>query len=415
VDHFWPKGYPVKVVQVAGTSGKGSTCQLIQSGLRPYGRAGCYVKPHVFDYSERFVVDGRQVPHEEIMTIWTEEIRPYCVASSMRGEPWELDHPEVSLLIAMRLFEKHALDWAAIETGIGGRYDPVSMLDVVATVLTNVGRDHEEMLGSEHWQRALEKAGICRPGIPLVLGDADKRTVEVVTAVCRDVGTPLRIVSPEDITELRESLAATRQRDSGFLLGSKHQMQNAAVAAMTVKMLVKRAKVETMLPKFIETRFVGRFWKVEKGVFADVAHNPSKTQALAEEAESRFPRRKKVFVIGISGKRNPVDIVEPLVPQARSIVVTAAGYKGQDPGKVHAAIRERFPSLPIQLVPDPQTTLKVAKNLRRGREVIIFTGSTYMIDQALNPDERLRHLNATYGWRNERMRKELAQRRTSDI
>ncbi len=407
VDHFWPKpkGYPVKVIQVAGTSGKGSTCQFIQSGLRPYGKAGCYVKPHVFDYAERFVVEGRQLGHDEILATWNEEIKPYCVKMAMKGETWEIDHPEASILVAMRLFQEHDLEWAAVETGIGGRYDPVTTLDVVATVLTNVGRDHEDVLGSEHWQRALEKAGICRPGVPLILGDKDRRTVEVVSAVCEDVGTPLYHVDAPMASEVKEALSLGRAGGPGLLLGSRHQLQNATVAAQTIKVLVKGASVKVMAQRFAETRFVGRFWGVEEGVYADVAHNPSKTQALAEEAELRFPGQKKVFVIGISGRRSPVDIVEPFVAQARAVVVTSAGYKGQDPAQVYAALREKHPSLPIHLAPDPQTTLKVAKNLRRGRETIIFTGSTYMIDQALNPDERLRHLNATYGWRNERLRR----------
>lgn len=406
VDHFWPKprGYPVKVIQVAGTSGKGSTCQFIQSGLQVYGRAGCYVKPHVFDYSERFVVEGKQLGHEEILAVWNSEIKPYCVKNALRGEAWEIDHPEASLLIAMHLFEQRGLEWAAIETGIGGRYDPVSVLDVVATVLTNVGRDHEEVLGSEHWQRALEKSGICRPGVPLILGDRDRRTVDVVTAVCRDVGTPLHIVDSAEVSELKRTLAGLGSKDSGLLLGSRHQLQNASVAAAAVRTVVERASISEMAARFMATRFVGRFWKVEDRVYADVAHNPSKTQALAEEAELRFPGQKKVFVIGISGRRSSVDIVEPLVSQARAIVVTSAGYKGQDPNKVHASLTERYPSLPVHLAPDPQTTLKVAKNLRRAKEVIIFTGSTYMVDQALNPDKRLRHLNATYGWRNARLR-----------
>ncbi len=402
VRHFWPKpdGYPVKLIQVAGTSGKGSTCQFLQSGLTSYGRAGCYVKPHVFDYAERFMIGNRQVGHDEIVKVWNGEIRPYCIQNALKGQAWELDHPEASLLIALRIFERHKLEWAAVETGIGGRYDPVTALDVVATVLTNVGRDHEDVLGSEHWQRALEKAGICRPGIPLILGDSDKRTVEVTSAVCKDTGTPLQILSSKEVKELEVSLGGKRGREeSDLVLGSSHQLQNAALASKVIKALVPGASIKTLAKMFLTTQFVGRFWKVEEGVYADVAHNPSKTEALSEEIERRFPKQKKVFVIGISGARNPIDVVGPLVKQARAVVVTAAGYKGQDPQRVYSTLREKFPALPIHLAARPQTTLKVAKNLRNGKETIIFTGSTYMIDQALNPDDRLRHLNGTYGWR----------------
>ncbi len=401
LSHFWPgaEGYPVKLIQVAGTSGKGSTCQFLRTGLALYGKSGCYVKPHVFDYAERFVIGDSQVGHAEILSVW-EEVKPYCVESSLKGDAWQLSHPEVSLLIALKLFERHRLEWAAVETGVGGRYDPVTCLRVAATVFTNVGRDHENVLGSEHWQRALEKAGICRAGVPLVLGDEDARTKEVVRAVCSDVGTPLHLVTERSVQALEEvAQEVGHPDDEAPLLGSGHQLRNAAVAAETIKVLVGKADLKRLAGRFMGTRYVGRFWKVGDGVYADVAHNPSKTEALAEEIDQRFPGAKKVFVVGISGARDPVEVVGPLVPQAKALVVTAAGYKGQDPEAVYTMLRERYPTLPIHLAAAPRATLNVAKNLRSKGEVIVFTGSTYMIDQALNPDDRLRHLNGTYGWR----------------
>ncbi len=402
LDHLWPKpaGYPVRLIQVAGTSGKGSTCKFLQAGLSAYGRAGCYVKPHVFDYSERFTAEAGQVSHGEIVEAWNGFVKPYCVESALRGEAWQLNHQEASILIALRIFERHRLDWAAVETGVGGRYDPASALEVVATVLTNVGEDHEAVLGSEHWQRALEKAGICRPGIPLVLGDSDERTIEVVTSACRDAGTPLIKVTGKEVGELEGLLKSPQQGASHDLTeGSRHQLQNAAVAVKVITTLVGQANVRTIASRILRTSYVGRFWKLEEGVYADVAHNPSKTEALASELESRFPRRKKVFVIGVSGERDPVKVIGPLVPQAKAIIVTSAGFKGQNAGKVYSSLRKKYPALPIHLEANPRATLKVARNLKGPGEILVFTGSTYMIDQALNPDERLRHLNLMQGWR----------------
>jgi hypothetical protein len=85
--------------------------------------------------------------------------------------------------------------------------------------------------------------------------------------------------------------------------------------------------------------------------------------------------------------------------RAKAIVVTSAGFKGQDAGKVYSSLRKKYPALPIHLEANPRATAKVAKNLRGPGEVVVFTGSTYMIDQALNPDDRLRHLNMMQGWR----------------
>ena len=400
VRHFWPdpEGYPVKLIQVAGTSGKGSTSQFIQAGLSEYGKAGAYVKPHVFDFAERFIIEGEPVEHSEIVRAWEDEVRPYCVEGALRGEGWTIDHFEASLLVALKLFERHRLDWAVIETGMGGRYDPATALNVVATVVTNVGQDHEEALGEELWQRAIEKAGICRPGVPLFTSDQDMRSTKVLEEVCLDVGAPFHRVPAEDAERLKK-LVAARKSKQDVLLGSVHQMMNAALAVKVVDFLVGTANTERLVRRFLAARYVGRFWKIDKDVYADVAHNPSKTRALAEELKARFPGSKTVLVVGISGPRDPVAVMGPLVSQAKAIVVTSAGFKGQDPAKVYTSLRDAFPETPIHLAPNPATTLLVAKNLRGPSEVIVFTGSTYMIDQALNHDEYLRHLNASVGWR----------------
>jgi dihydrofolate synthase / folylpolyglutamate synthase len=407
VAHFWPapEGYPVRLIQVAGTSGKGSTCQFIQTGLSAYGRAGCYVKPHVFDYAERFVVGNSQVEHEEIVTTWEEDVKPYCVESAARGEAWLLDHFEVSLLVALKIFERHHLDWAVIETGLGGRYDPATALEVVATVVTNVGQDHEDVLGGEHWQRALEKAGVCRPGVPLFTGDPDGRSTSVLAGVCKEARAPFLRVSRKEVEALRAAADKFgRKAAKEELLSSEYQLLNAALAAKVVFSLVPRAKLEVLAGSFMKAKYVGRFWKFEADVYADVAHNPSKTKALADDLKRRFPNSKLVLVIGITGTRDPVAVIGPLVAQAKAIVVTAAGFKGQDPERVYVRLRDAYPEVPIHLAPNPATTLSVAKNLRSPGEKVVFTGSTYMIDQALNWDEKLRHLNASVGWREVRQK-----------
>ena len=185
----------------------------------------------------------------------------------MRGDAWTLDHFEASLLIAQKLFERHRLRWAVIETGMGGRYDPATALEVVATVVTNVGQDHEESLGAEHWQRAVEKAGICRPGVPLFSADQDDRTIGVLREVCRDVGAPYHLLAPKD-TERMKRLVTERGKPNtpDRLLFSEHQMVNAALAARVVDFVVGGESLERLLEGFLAARFVGRFWKIEEGV-----------------------------------------------------------------------------------------------------------------------------------------------------
>ncbi len=96
--------------------------------------------------------------------------------------------------MALALFERYEVKWAAIETGVGGRYDQTRVLDVEATVLTNVGGDHAHMLGPTLWQRVLDKAGIARPGVPFFTTERDPESLEIIAAICQDVGAPLTVV-----------------------------------------------------------------------------------------------------------------------------------------------------------------------------------------------------------------------------
>ena len=102
-------------------------------------------------------------------------VRPHCVRLSLHNSQHTHSFHEVSILIALALFEQHEVEWAAMETGVGGRYDQTRALDVAATALTNVGSDHAHLLGREQWQRALDKAGIARPGVPFFTSDTDLR------------------------------------------------------------------------------------------------------------------------------------------------------------------------------------------------------------------------------------------------
>ena len=133
------------------------------------------MSPHLFDYRERFSIGGEFVSHDDVTAVWEERVRPYCVQLGLRNQDHVHTFHEVSILIALALFEKHEVEWAAMETGIGGRYDQTRALDVVGCALTNVGSDHAHMLGEELWQRVLDKAGIARPGVPFFTVGAQSR------------------------------------------------------------------------------------------------------------------------------------------------------------------------------------------------------------------------------------------------
>ena len=399
---LWPDGHPTRLIHVAGTGGKGSTCRFLELGLSCVGTAGAFMSPHVFDYRERFSINGEFVSREEVMAAWEERVRPHCVRIATDNPAHVHTFHETSILIALTLFERHNVEWAAIETGVGGRYDQTRALDVVATALTNVGSDHAHLLGSELWQRALDKAGIARPGVPFFTTEQAPATLEIIRQVCAAAGAPLVEVDDADVAALEAALHIhTLEPAPDSLLHADYQKRNAALALAVIRWLVPTIDEDALLRAFANARLLGRFWRVEDDIYADIAHNAEKIEALSGEIRRQFGDRGKILVVGISGQRISSKVFRSLADIAHTIIVTSASFKGQDPARVRDEEKSIVGDIPVLVAFEPQQALRTARLLQREGEIIILTGSTYMIEQALNPVPYLRYMSAHFGWRME--------------
>lgn len=400
VEVLWPNGHPTRLLHVGGTSGKGSTCRFLEAGLSLLGRSGAFLSPHIFDYRERFSLAGQPAPESDVVEAWEAKIKPRCVELARYNEAQAHTFPEVNILMALALFEQHGIEWAAFEVGVGGRYDQTRALDYVATVLTNVGRDHEHMLGPEPWQRALDKAGIARPGIPLFTSEQEADTLRVISATCESVQAPLHRVDHSHVAALEATLAGLPTGPASTdLLTTPYQKLNAALSLAVIDHLHPEVDAAAVLQKFLAVDFPGRFRPVGDHLYADIAHNPEKIIALTKAASEKFGGRGKIFVVGASGSRAPAAMFGPIMEIAKVVIVTSASFKGQEPTAVKQAIDAIAGTVPLVVIPDSRQALQLAQSIREADDVIILTGSSYLIDQALNPDPYLRHLNATQGWR----------------
>ena len=398
---LWPKGHPTKLIHVAGTGGKGSTCRFLEVGLGAVGKAGAFMSPHLFDYRERFSVDGRFVSQEDVNEVWQRRIQPHCVQLVLHNAAHGHTFHEVSILIALALFEMHGVAWAALEAGVGGRYDQTRALPVVATVLTNVGSDHAHLLGRQLWQRVLDKAGIARPGVPFFSSETNPDSRAILAQVCQEVTAPLTWVDTQAVAELDAQLdaAGLLPLPDESLLNAHYQRWNAALSLAVIRFFCPGLEPAAVLARFRDARLPGRFRQVEEGVYADIAHNVEKMRALVDEVQTRFADKGKIMVVGLSGPRAPAEVLGSLAQVAKAIIVTGASYKGQDPNGVRNAIESLAGETPTLLINDPRQALQVAMSMRSEQDIILLTGSTYMIEQVLNPDPYLRYLHATYGWR----------------
>jgi dihydrofolate synthase / folylpolyglutamate synthase len=402
IQHYWPQGHPSKLIHVAGTNGKGSTCRLLEAAFEKHGGAGAMVNPHLYDYRERFSLAGAQPSHDEIARLWHEEIKPHSLHRARTNQEDALTFAEASLLIALHLFANRGLAFGILETGVGGRYAPTMALQPALCLLTNVGEDHTVTLGSALWQRALEKAGIARPLVPLITG-AEGEALEVIQATASQVKAPFKRIDDSDLHALRRKLESPALSQGCALPPSEHFIQNACLALEAAR---------TLAPNLVDSQALaamqhiaplqGRFESPREGLLVDVAHNPDKLAALGKQLKSQFGNEKFHLIFGVSRKRPSKAMLAPLLGQISEITFTTASYAGRPPEEVleefEATTRDRD-KLPVQIVQDPAEALAQAEAKRKEGELILITGSAYTIDQALNPDPFMKTLNAEFGRR----------------
>lgn len=383
VEHFWPGGHPSRLLHVTGTNGKGSVVYYLEQGLRFDGNTGSWTGPHVFDYAERFHINGETAVHDEIVAIYRDVLMPYQEEFIRRTPGESLSFAQLGILLSLHLFERHKVKWGMMEVGAGGRYTPLMALDMTACLLTNVGHDHPKTLGTELWQRALEKAGIARPGVPFFTS-AKEPALSYVRKTAEAENAPFFLVQPPDIAEVEAQM--------GRLPDFK--LRNIALAVKVIRHFFPKF---TFQPDRMTEHLPARFWQLTPNIIADVAHNPDKVRRLAQQLTHLHPGRKFRFVIGLTRSREVREVFAPIVDLAEHIVVTGASYAGQEPGELAEQLEKDFPS--VEVIKDPAAAFKKEKENLTDDRILVLTGSAYMIDQAINPNPYIKHLNADFGRR----------------
>ncbi|MEM9592956.1 MAG: hypothetical protein AAGD06_01745 [Acidobacteriota bacterium] len=383
----WPDGHPTRLVHVTGTNGKGSVCHYLAQGLAATGVTGSWTGPHVFDYAERIHIGGRPLDHRVLVEIYRGRVEPLLRRLAAAGPGQGLGFPETGILIALHAFADAGARWGMMEVGVGGRYTPLKALPQDACVVTNVGRDHPVTLGSELWQRALEKTGLVAAD-GLLFTAAEGEALGYVVAAGEAEGAEVTVVGEEE--RLRTETALGRP-------AARHEASNLALALEVIRRLEPDLDPGEALAA-MDRRLPARFGRPDPGLVVDIAHNADKVAALADRLEREMPGRRFVFVVGLTRRRDPLEVFGPLLPLAAEVIVTGASYAGQDPGDVASTLAPHG-SVPVSAVADPREAVAEARGRSKEGVPVVLTGSGYTIDLALNGNPFLRHLNGNYGWR----------------
>lgn len=385
VNHFWPQGHRSRLIHITGTNGKGSVAHYLAQGLKIAGATGSWTGPHVFDYAERFHIDGEIVSHEDIVSIYQQKLIPYQEEFCRRTPGESLSFAELGILMALHLFEKYDVQWGMMEVGAGGRYTPLMALDMDACLLTNVGHDHPKTLGTEPWQRALEKAGIARKGVPFFTS-ADDPALAYVRKTAEEQGANVHIVDDKDIEECTS------------VVGKQplFKLKNMALAVKTITHFYPEFNF-TEHAQHMNSALPARFRHIQANIIADVSHNADKIQRLADQLKYKYPGKRFRFLIGLTRSRDVRDVFAPILELAEHITVTSASYAGQDPDELASLLKKDFNQVSVEA--DPKTAFEKENKNLQDNQFLVLTGSAYMIDQAINPNPYIKHLNLTFGRR----------------
>ena len=295
----------IKAIHVAGTNGKGAVCALLSAALEGGRVVGRYTSPHLVRLNERFVIDGRPVSDEKLEEF--AKVVNDALCSAQRGQSlWEVTFFEALTAMAFRVFADAGTDFAILECGLGGRLDATNVCLPELCVITRIGLDHCDWLGDTVEKVAAEKAGIIKPGVPVVLGENGESVRTVVSSCARAAGAPF-FYAPD--------LASGGEMPADLPLGGAFNRENAVTALAALRVLASAGRIPVPNPAdcFSGVVWPGRFQLVG-GCIVDGAHNPPAAVALAASLESEFPGRRLPLVAGFCGDKDVDAVLRLLAP-----------------------------------------------------------------------------------------------------
>lgn len=378
----------VPAVHVAGTNGKGSVCAMVESVARTAGlRTGLYTSPHLSRFAERIRIGGEMIGDAAFER---------ALAAALSGVPSPLTFFEALTVAAFVAFRDAGVDLAIVEVGLGGRLDATNVLEApLCTAITSIALDHVALLGPTTADVAREKAGILKPGAPVVLGpltpDADAAIEAAAQAI--GAGPRLRVVragrdlGPGEIAVRRDGRTTRvtgpgrREVEVELGLGGAHQAENAGVACGIAWQLADRwPELERALPVGLAAAcWPGRLERIEAGgaqVLLDCAHNPHGAQALAAWLDEEGPgAARTALVFGAMSDKGWGEMLQTLAPRAqRRFYVTPRG-------RAAAPLEALCAIAPGEPIGDPSAAVARALEGTAPGGLVVVTGSIYMVGE----------------------------------
>lgn len=383
-----------KSIHIAGTNGKGSTSHMLASILQSQGyKTGLYTSPHLVDFRERIKINGEMIPKEEVVKF----------VNNWKGMDYD-GHPsffELTMIMAFDWFARQNVDFAVIETGMGGRLDSTNIINPILSVITNISHDHNQFLGDTLEKIASEKAGIIKEGVPVVIGESQIQTDGVFIRKASETQSPLLFADKENlienIEETDEGFECSYQRKTFTLpLGGDYQKKNILTLMSAIESLKKLGvKIsDSAICDGIEnvckqTGLAGRWMTISKKplTIADTGHNIGGLEynfrQLYRLSNSDSFSKVRIIIGFVADKA--IDEILKILPRDAVYYITNASIPRALPAD---RLWEKFISQGIEgrIFRNVKEAYKKAKEEASEKDIIYIGGSTFIVADFLNKD-----------------------------
>ncbi|SCY25439.1 dihydrofolate synthase / folylpolyglutamate synthase [Nonlabens sp. Hel1_33_55] len=360
-----------KSIHVAGTNGKGTTCHMLSSVLQTAGyKVGLYTSPHLKDFRERIKINGEMISRDEVVD-FIDGHKSFLASH-------KLSFFEMTVGMAFEVFKKHQVDFAIIETGLGGRLDSTNIITPILSIITSIDLDHMDLLGNTLEKIALEKAGIIKPNIPIVINERRNKLRRVFEQKAENLNSPIYFAYSE--SEYQDKLFNKKSTED-----QNQKLVRHALTVLEEKQIISITKIE--IEKGLKdyksiARFLGRYQIIstKPKIILDIAHNKAGLRKLIQKIS--YENYKQLHIVFGSVKDKDVNKSIELMPRKSSYYLCAANSpRSMDVQEL--AKRFGKHNLNTSIYKSSTEAFNAAIRNATENDLILVTGSNFIVSEII--------------------------------